>query len=131
MCPLFMKKYSADLDFNKYGWILNTKRQSTMIVFKWKDGRAYISDGRVIAKRNEFKYSRTVVLYFAGVHNRFYMYPARISPTTNLLMPPPPLDHDPRSWSEYPPPYFKTTIHPNKVYIDITTDFIFFLQNNN
>jgi hypothetical protein len=122
-----MKKYSADIDFNKYGWILNTKRQSTMVVFKWKDGRAHISDGRVIAKRNEFKYSRTV----AGVHNRFYMYPAKISPTTNLLMPPPPLDHDPRSWSEYPPPYFKTTIHPNKVYIDITTDFIFFLQNNN
>jgi hypothetical protein len=126
-----MKKYSADLDFNKYGWILDTKSQSTMVVFKWKDGRAYISDGRVIAKRNDFKYSRTVLLYFTVVHNRFYMYPARISPTTNLLMPPPPLDHDPSSWSEYPPKNFKTTIHPNKIYIDITTDFLFLLQNNN
>jgi hypothetical protein len=125
-----MKKYSADLDFNKYGWILNTKRQSTMIVFKWKDGRAYVSDGRVVAKRNGFKYQRTVLLYFAGVHNRFYMYLARISPTTNLLMPPPPMDHDNRSRSETPQPYFKTTIDPNKVYIDITTDHIFFLQNN-
>jgi hypothetical protein len=121
MCPDFVKKYSSNINLNYYGWIINTKREATMVVFKWKDGRSYISDGRAVANRNDFNSPRTVHLYFEGVQNRFSMYPVRINGVTNTVMPPPPSSpYGHSSWSFRPKSYFKTTIDPKKVYIDIT-----------
>jgi hypothetical protein len=91
-----------------------------MIVFKWKDGRSYISDGRAAANKNGFTHPRTVHLYFEGVQNRFSMYPVRINGVTKDIMPPPPSPYGQSSWSFRPKSYFKTTIDPKKVYIDIT-----------
>ncbi|PNX58229.1 hypothetical protein L195_g059087, partial [Trifolium pratense] len=46
-----------------------------MVVFKSKNDRCYISDGRVVAKRNGFKEPTSVTLYFEGEDNRFTMLP--------------------------------------------------------
>jgi hypothetical protein len=120
MCPLFVKKYSSNINFNSYGWIINTKKESVMVVFKWRDGRAYISDGRWVSKYNGITHPRIVHLYFEGVHNRFSMYPVRMSALTNTIMPPPSLNYGHNSWALRPKSYFRTTIDPKKVYVDIT-----------
>jgi hypothetical protein len=120
MCPLFVKKYSSNINFNSYGWIINTKKESVMVVFKWRDGRAYISDGRWVSNKNGITHPRTVHLYFEGVHNRFSMYPVRMSALTNTVMPPPPLKCGRSIWALRPMTYFRTTIDPKKVYVDIT-----------
>jgi hypothetical protein len=115
MCPDFVKKYSSNLNLNYYGWIINTKREATMVVFKFKDGKSYISDGRVVANRNGFTHPQTVHLYFEGVQNRFSMYPVRIKGVTNDIMPPPSSPYGNSSWSFRTKTYFKTIIDPKKV----------------
>jgi hypothetical protein len=91
-----------------------------MVVFKWKDGRAYISDGRWVSNKNEISTKRTIHLYFEGVHNRFYMYPLRMSAVTNTVMPPHHSKYGDDSWALRPKSYFRTTIDPKQVYVYIT-----------
>ncbi|WJX89633.1 Calcium-dependent protein kinase [Trifolium repens] len=95
-----------------------------MVVFKWRDGRAYISDGRWVSNKNGITHPRTVHLYFEGVHNRFSMYPVRMSALTNTVMPPPPIKCGRSIWALRPMTYFRTTIDPKKERIRVCPEFM-------
>jgi hypothetical protein len=89
MCPQFANKYIFKLDFDYYGWINNKGQICTMVIFKRRADKFYISDGRVVARRNGFTKPTTVILYFEGVDNRFSMFPAIYEGGSSVVRPPP------------------------------------------
>ncbi|GAU42708.1 hypothetical protein TSUD_382440 [Trifolium subterraneum] len=111
------------MNLNYYGWIDSKGKPSTMVVFKRKDDRCYISDGRIVARKNDFQRSTTVILYFQGVDNRFAMYPAIYEVGSSVLKPPPSTPVP--SWSVHPISYFKTVISPQEDKIQICPIFLY------
>ncbi|GAU41550.1 hypothetical protein TSUD_140820 [Trifolium subterraneum] len=96
-----------------------------MVIFKRRAYNFYISDGRVVARRNGFMKPTTVILYFEGVDNRFSMFPAMYEGGSSVVRPPPSIPaKSSRSWSDHPTPYFKTVISPDEERIHICPYFL-------
>ncbi|PNX99785.1 hypothetical protein L195_g023055 [Trifolium pratense] len=96
-----------------------------MVVFKKKNDQFYISDGRVVAKRNGIKVPTTVTLYFEGEDNTFTMWPGSIEERPKCFQ----HSHSiyPNSsggWSFNPESRFETVIYPYKDRIGICPTFV-------
>ncbi|PNY13471.1 hypothetical protein L195_g010126 [Trifolium pratense] len=96
-----------------------------MVVFKKKNDQFYISDGRVVAKRNGIKVPTTVTLYFEGEDNTFTMWPGSIEERPKCFQ----HSHSiyPNSvggWSFNPESSFETVIYPYKDRIGICHNFV-------
>ncbi|MCH97605.1 hypothetical protein A2U01_0018600, partial [Trifolium medium] len=64
VCSKWLKKYESKIAFQKPGWITNLKKETTMVYFKWINGRWFISSGIMVARKYGFTVPTSVILFY-------------------------------------------------------------------